>query len=113
MNFVPWIGRPALPAGKVHLRRLASFFTVIVGMCFRSRHERDSDLFGGLVDELDQQRLVQHIESLGGGNQRDGRGRGRKWSDAFFARKGAMPSQIRAGVYSAVRHYLQAVKDAD
>jgi branched-chain amino acid transport system substrate-binding protein len=37
----------------------------------------------------------------------------RKWSDAFFARHHAMPSQIQAGVYSAVRHYLQAVKDAD
>jgi branched-chain amino acid transport system substrate-binding protein len=37
----------------------------------------------------------------------------RKWSDAFFARKGAMPSQIQAGVYSAVRHYLQAVKDTN
>jgi branched-chain amino acid transport system substrate-binding protein len=24
-----------------------------------------------------------------------------------------MPSQIQAGVYSAVRHYLQAVKDTD
>jgi ABC-type branched-subunit amino acid transport system substrate-binding protein len=31
----------------------------------------------------------------------------RKWSDAFFARRHAMPSQIQAGVYSAVRHYLQ------
>jgi branched-chain amino acid transport system substrate-binding protein len=37
----------------------------------------------------------------------------RKWSDAFFARRHAMPSQIQAGVYSAVRHYLQAVKDTD
>ena len=37
----------------------------------------------------------------------------RKWSDAFFARRRAMPSQIQAGVYSAVRHYLQAVKDTD
>jgi len=37
----------------------------------------------------------------------------RKWSDAFFARRHAMPSQIQAGVYSAVRHYLQAIKDAD
>jgi len=35
----------------------------------------------------------------------------RRWSDAFFARRKAMPSQIQAGVYSAVRHYLQAVKD--
>ena len=35
----------------------------------------------------------------------------RAWSDRFFARRKAMPSQIQAGVYSAVRHYLQAVKD--
>jgi branched-chain amino acid transport system substrate-binding protein len=35
----------------------------------------------------------------------------RKWSDAFFAHRHTMPSQIQAGVYSAVRHYLQAVKD--
>ena len=34
----------------------------------------------------------------------------RAWSDQFFARTKAMPSQIQAGVYSAVRHYLQAVK---
>ncbi|WP_315771278.1 MULTISPECIES: ABC transporter substrate-binding protein [unclassified Bradyrhizobium] len=37
----------------------------------------------------------------------------RRFSDAFYARRKAMPSQIHAGVYSAVRHYLQAVKDAD
>jgi branched-chain amino acid transport system substrate-binding protein len=37
----------------------------------------------------------------------------RRFSDTFFARRNAMPSQIQAGVYSAVRHYLQAVKDAD
>jgi branched-chain amino acid transport system substrate-binding protein len=37
----------------------------------------------------------------------------RKWSDEFFKRRKAMPSQIQAGVYSAVRHYLQAVKDTD
>ena len=37
----------------------------------------------------------------------------RKWSDAFFARRKAMPSQIQAGVYSSVRHYLQAMKDID
>lgn len=36
----------------------------------------------------------------------------RAWSDKFFARANAMPSQIQAGVYSAVRHYLQAVKDS-
>ena len=35
----------------------------------------------------------------------------RAWSDAFFAKRQTMPSQIQAGVYSAVRHYLQAVKD--
>ena len=35
----------------------------------------------------------------------------RAWSDKFFARTHAMPSQIQAGTYSAVRHYLQAVKD--
>ena len=35
----------------------------------------------------------------------------RAWSDKFYARMHAMPSQIQAGVYSAVRHYLQAVKD--
>ena len=35
----------------------------------------------------------------------------RRFSDAFYARRNAMPSQIQAGVYSAVRHYLQAVKD--
>ncbi|MGF3027700.1 ABC transporter substrate-binding protein [Methylobacterium aquaticum] len=37
----------------------------------------------------------------------------RRWSDAFFKRMKSMPSQIQAGVYSAVRHYLQAVKDTD
>ena len=37
----------------------------------------------------------------------------RRFSDAFYARRKAMPSQIQAGVYSAVRHYLQAVKDTD
>lgn len=37
----------------------------------------------------------------------------RRFSDAFYALRNAMPSQIQAGVYSAVRHYLQAVKDAD
>jgi len=33
------------------------------------------------------------------------------WAEKYFARTKAMPSQIQAGVYSAVRHYLQAVKD--
>ena len=37
----------------------------------------------------------------------------RRFSDAFYTRRKAMPSQIQAGVYSAVRHYLQAVKDSD
>jgi len=37
----------------------------------------------------------------------------RQWSDRFYARRNAMPSQIQAGVYSTVRHYLQAVKDTD
>ncbi len=37
----------------------------------------------------------------------------RAWSDRFFALQNAMPSQIQAGVYSAVRHYLQAVADSD
>ena len=34
----------------------------------------------------------------------------RAWSDAFYKRTGAMPSQIQAGVYSSVRHYLTAMK---
>ena len=33
----------------------------------------------------------------------------RAWSQRFFARHGAMPSQTQAGVYSAVTHYLKAV----
>jgi branched-chain amino acid transport system substrate-binding protein len=37
----------------------------------------------------------------------------RRFSDDFYRRRNAMPSQIQAGVYSAVRHYLQAVKDTD
>jgi branched-chain amino acid transport system substrate-binding protein len=37
----------------------------------------------------------------------------RRFSDAFYKRRNAMPSQIQAGVYSAVRHYLQAVKDTN
>jgi branched-chain amino acid transport system substrate-binding protein len=35
----------------------------------------------------------------------------RNWAERFFARMKAMPTQIQAGTYSAVRHYLQAVKD--
>ena len=33
----------------------------------------------------------------------------RQWSKRFFARRGAMPTQMQAGVYSAVMHYLKAV----
>ena len=33
----------------------------------------------------------------------------RKWSKRFFARRGVMPTQTQAGVYSAVTHYLKAV----
>lgn len=33
------------------------------------------------------------------------------WSQRFFDRVNAMPTAIQAGTYSAVRHYLQAVKD--
>lgn len=35
------------------------------------------------------------------------------WSQRFFQRLKAMPTEIQAGTYSAVRHYLQAVKDSD
>jgi branched-chain amino acid transport system substrate-binding protein len=34
------------------------------------------------------------------------------WSLRFFGRVKAMPTSIQAGTYSAVRHYLQAVKDS-
>jgi branched-chain amino acid transport system substrate-binding protein len=34
------------------------------------------------------------------------------WSRRFFQRMTAMPTQIQAGTYSAVRHYLQAVQDS-
>ena len=34
----------------------------------------------------------------------------RAWSRRFFARHKAMPSMIQAGLYSAVTHYLRAVK---
>jgi branched-chain amino acid transport system substrate-binding protein len=34
----------------------------------------------------------------------------KSWSSHFFERANAMPTQIQAGDYSAVRHYLQAVK---
>ncbi|MBW7471607.1 ABC transporter substrate-binding protein [Marinobacter sp. M216] len=33
------------------------------------------------------------------------------WSERFHERHGAMPTMVHAGVYSAVSHYLQAVKD--
>jgi branched-chain amino acid transport system substrate-binding protein len=33
----------------------------------------------------------------------------RQWSKRFFERRGAMPTQAQAGVYSAVTHYLKAV----
>lgn len=36
----------------------------------------------------------------------------RAWSKKFEAKTGRKPSMNQAGVYSAVRHYLQAVKDA-
>lgn len=36
----------------------------------------------------------------------------RAWSKRFEAKTGRKPSMNQAGVYSAVRHYLQAVKDA-
>ena len=36
----------------------------------------------------------------------------RAFSQRFFAKQNAMPSQIQAGLYSAVRHYLKAVADA-
>ena len=34
------------------------------------------------------------------------------WSLRFFDRVKAMPTAIQAGTYSAVRHYLQAVRDS-
>ncbi|MSP67435.1 MAG: ABC transporter substrate-binding protein [Alphaproteobacteria bacterium] len=36
----------------------------------------------------------------------------RAWSKKFMERQKAMPTMVQAGVYSAVRHYLAAVKDA-
>jgi branched-chain amino acid transport system substrate-binding protein len=35
----------------------------------------------------------------------------RAWSQRFFDRINSMPTAIQAGTYSAVRHYLQAIKD--
>jgi branched-chain amino acid transport system substrate-binding protein len=36
----------------------------------------------------------------------------RAWSKRFFDRRGAMPTMTHAGVYSEIRHYLEAVKAA-
>jgi branched-chain amino acid transport system substrate-binding protein len=36
----------------------------------------------------------------------------RKWSQRFFERHKKMPTMVHAGVYSAVTHYLQAIKAA-
>jgi len=36
----------------------------------------------------------------------------RKWSKRFFERHKKMPTMVQAGVYSAVTHYLQAIKAA-
>ena len=36
----------------------------------------------------------------------------RAWSERFFKRHGIMPTQVHAGTYSAVTHYLKAVKAA-
>jgi branched-chain amino acid transport system substrate-binding protein len=36
----------------------------------------------------------------------------RAWSEKFKEQHGAMPTMVQGGVYSAVRHYLQAIKDA-
>jgi branched-chain amino acid transport system substrate-binding protein len=36
----------------------------------------------------------------------------RAWSQKFMEQHGSMPTMVQAGVYSAVRHYLQAAKDS-
>jgi branched-chain amino acid transport system substrate-binding protein len=36
----------------------------------------------------------------------------RAWSEKFQKQHGRMPTMVQAGVYSATRHYLQAIKDA-
>lgn len=36
----------------------------------------------------------------------------RKWSKRFFARTKKMPTMVQAGVYSAVMHYLEAIRAA-
>ncbi|SEG88875.1 ABC transporter substrate-binding protein [Marinobacterium lutimaris] len=33
----------------------------------------------------------------------------REWANKFYERRGAMPTMTQAGVYSAVRHYLEAI----
>ncbi len=40
----------------------------------------------------------------------DNNRRTRDWSNRFYARRGAMPTMTHAGVYSAVLHYLRAVR---
>jgi branched-chain amino acid transport system substrate-binding protein len=35
----------------------------------------------------------------------------RAWSKRFYARRGVMPTMSHAGVYSAVKHYLEAVQE--
>jgi ABC-type branched-subunit amino acid transport system substrate-binding protein len=37
----------------------------------------------------------------------------RAWTDRFMARTHKLPTEVQAGVYSSVRHLLQAVKDTD
>jgi branched-chain amino acid transport system substrate-binding protein len=37
----------------------------------------------------------------------------KEWSKKFHERTGKMPTSVQAAVYSAVRHYLQAVKDSN
>jgi ABC-type branched-subunit amino acid transport system substrate-binding protein len=37
----------------------------------------------------------------------------RAWTDRFMAQTHKLPTEVQAGVYSAVRHMLQAVKDTD
>jgi ABC-type branched-subunit amino acid transport system substrate-binding protein len=37
----------------------------------------------------------------------------RAWTDRFLARTHKLPTEVQAGVYSSVRHMLQAVQDTD
>ncbi|WP_395453839.1 ABC transporter substrate-binding protein (plasmid) [Azospirillum melinis] len=39
--------------------------------------------------------------------------RTRAWSKRFFDKRGKMPTMVQAGLYSAVNHYLKAVKAAN